>query len=111
METDSASEYGHSASDHDEIYASDPDGNSASETKSQRGPTIKPIAKKGRALITYNSRGVPIGETAKKLTTFEGMTARTMIPVTYECWLDVPKETKEDAWNYVLVSLIAYNCL
>ncbi|KAI3763261.1 hypothetical protein L1987_53715 [Smallanthus sonchifolius] len=54
------------ASDHDE------------ETKSQRGPTIKPKANKGKTMITYNKRGVPIGDGAKKLATFEGMTARTM---------------------------------
>ncbi|KAI3802140.1 hypothetical protein L1987_30267 [Smallanthus sonchifolius] len=78
------------ASDHDE------------ETKSQRGPTIKPKANKGKTMITYNKRGVPIGDGAKKLATFEGMTARTMVPITFDSWLDVPKETKEDLWQYVL---------
>ncbi|KAI3829424.1 hypothetical protein L1987_03548 [Smallanthus sonchifolius] len=72
------------------------------ETKSQRGPTIKPKANKGKTIITYNKRGVPFGDGAKRLATFEGMTARTMVPITFDSWLDVPKETKKYLWQYVL---------
>ncbi|KAI3695491.1 hypothetical protein L1987_78488 [Smallanthus sonchifolius] len=81
------------ASDHDE------------ETKSQKGPKVKPKANIGKTIITYNKRGVPIGDGAKKLATFEGITARTMVPITFDswCWLEVPKETKEDLWKYVLM--------
>ncbi|KAI3683910.1 hypothetical protein L1987_84425 [Smallanthus sonchifolius] len=92
-----------SASNHDE----DPiqQQNSASshdeETKSLRGPTIKSKASKGKTLITYDKRGVPIGEETKSLATFEGMTARTVVPITYDCWLDVPKQRKEECWQYV----------
>ncbi|KAL4582274.1 hypothetical protein LXL04_006818 [Taraxacum kok-saghyz] len=55
-----------SSSDHDEV-------------SKQRGPTIKSKTKKGKSIITYNKKGVPIGEEAKKLSTFEGMAARTMM--------------------------------
>ncbi|CAH1440586.1 unnamed protein product [Lactuca virosa] len=51
-------------------------------------------------------KGVPIGEEAKKLATFEGMVARTMVPITYETWRHVTEETKEDIWQYVLMSFV-----
>ncbi|KAL4591214.1 hypothetical protein LXL04_004168 [Taraxacum kok-saghyz] len=66
-----------SSSDHDEV-------------SKQRGPTIKSKTKKGKAIITYNKKGVPIGEESKKLSTFEGMTARTMVPITYQSWREIP---------------------
>ncbi|KAI3732930.1 hypothetical protein L1987_64142 [Smallanthus sonchifolius] len=72
------------ASDHDE------------ETKSQRGPTIKPKANKGKTMITYNKRGVPIRDGAKKLTTFEGMTARTMVPITFDSWIQMQETGKTE---------------
>ncbi|KAI3815296.1 hypothetical protein L1987_14958 [Smallanthus sonchifolius] len=72
------------ASDHDE------------ETKSQRGPTIKPKANKGKTMITYNKRGVPIGDGAKKLATFEGMTARTMVPITFDSWIQMQETGKTE---------------
>lgn len=74
-------------------------------SKTSRGPTIKSKSNKGKIIITYNKRGVPIGEEAKKLTTFEGMVARTMVPITYETWRHVSVEKKEQIWQYVLVSL------
>ncbi|KAI3686932.1 hypothetical protein L1987_80622 [Smallanthus sonchifolius] len=94
-----------SASNHDEdpIHQQNSASSHDEETKSLRGPTIKSKASKGKTLITYNKRGVPIGEESKSLATFEGMTARTMVPITYDCWLDVPKERKEECWQYVSV--------
>ncbi|XP_076919428.1 uncharacterized protein LOC143580218 [Bidens hawaiensis] len=82
--------------------SNNPNSDSDEQTESDSGPTVKRKANRGKIVITYNKKGVPIGEGATKLATFEGMTARTMIPITYECWLDVPKETKEDAWKFVL---------
>ena len=54
-----------SASDHD-------------EDSKQRGPTTKTKANKVKLVITYNKKGVPVGKEATKLSTFEGLVARTM---------------------------------
>ncbi|KAI3695170.1 hypothetical protein L1987_78159 [Smallanthus sonchifolius] len=78
-----------SASDHDEDSKLQ---NSAS--KSQRGPAIKPKANKGKAIVTYNKRGVPIGDEAKQLATFEGMAARTMVLITYDSWIKMQETGK-----------------
>ncbi|KAI3810731.1 hypothetical protein L1987_20353 [Smallanthus sonchifolius] len=90
----------------DQNFASDYDEDSKlqnSASKSQRAPTIKPKANKRKAIVTYNKRGVPIGDEAKQLPTFEGMAARTMVLITYDFWLGVHKETKEDIWQYILM--------
>ncbi|PWA39178.1 ulp1 protease family, C-terminal catalytic domain-containing protein [Artemisia annua] len=73
---------------------------SGSGSKSQRGPTIKSKANKKR-VVTYNKRGVPTGPGAKKLSTFDGLVARSMVPITYDSWLNVDNETKEACWQYV----------
>ncbi|KAI3515655.1 hypothetical protein L1887_14556 [Cichorium endivia] len=52
------------------------------------------------------SRGVPIGEEGTKLATFEGMVARTMVPITYTTWHDVSEETKKELWEYVLMNFV-----
>jgi hypothetical protein len=70
----------------------------------QRGPTIKAKAK-NKTIITYNKRGVPVGPGAKKLSTFEGLVARSMVLITYDSWLVVDAETKEACWQYILVSI------
>lgn len=82
-----------SDSDHDE------------DSKLQGGLTKGSKASKGKPIITYNKRGVPIGAEAKKLASFEGTIARTMVPITYASWLDVGEETKEVLWRHVSVSL------
>ena len=91
MEQDSSSD--HDESDHD-------------EDSKQRGPTVKSKSSNVKAKITYNGLGVPIGEEAKNLVTFEGMAARTMVPITYENWRQVPEEKKESVWQYILVRLL-----
>ncbi|KAK9076249.1 hypothetical protein SSX86_004582 [Deinandra increscens subsp. villosa] len=85
-------------------FAQSNNSNSEEDSKSQRGPspTRKSEANKGKIVVTYNKRGVPIGDGAKKLSTFEGTVARSMVPITYESWLDVGEETKEACWKYVL---------
>lgn len=72
-------------------------------SKSSRGPTLKPKASQGKIVVTYNKRGVPVGPEATKLTSFEGMVGRTMVPITYATWKDVDEERKEELWQYVLV--------
>ncbi|KAK9075605.1 hypothetical protein SSX86_003931 [Deinandra increscens subsp. villosa] len=76
------------------------------DSKSQRGPTVKSKTEKKRVVVTYNKRGVPYGETATKLSTFEGMCARTMVPITYERWFDVGDQIKEACWKHVLANFV-----
>ncbi|KAI7744446.1 LOW QUALITY PROTEIN: hypothetical protein M8C21_016577 [Ambrosia artemisiifolia] len=61
---------------------------------------------KGKVIITYDSQGVPIGDEATDLSTFEGMVARSMMPITYATWRHVSKETKEELWQYVLANYV-----
>jgi CRISPR/Cas system CSM-associated protein Csm5 (group 7 of RAMP superfamily) len=77
-------------------------------SSSQRGLTVRSKVSKSKILVKYSKRGVPVGDGAKKLATFEGMVARSMVPITFESWLEVDKETKEACWQYVLVSHIIY---
>ncbi|XP_035841809.1 uncharacterized protein LOC118488395 [Helianthus annuus] len=84
---------------------SNSDSDHAEDNKSQRGPTIKSIASKEKVIITYNKKGVPVGKESVELSTFEGLVARTMIPITYTTWRNVGKETKEELWQYVTESL------
>ncbi|KAJ0711979.1 hypothetical protein HanOQP8_Chr09g0329881 [Helianthus annuus] len=85
---------------------SNSDSDHAEENKSQRGPTIKSKSSKGKLIITYNKKGVPIGKESVALSTFEGLVARTMIPITYTTWRKVGKETKEELWQYVMAHFV-----
>jgi hypothetical protein len=98
-----------SDSDHEENAASGSESNVDGDldSKSQRGPTIKAKAKK-KTVVTYNKRGVPTGKAATKLSTFEGLVARSMVNITYDSWLTVDNETKEACWKYVNVSILLF---
>ncbi|KAE8720902.1 hypothetical protein F3Y22_tig00017996pilonHSYRG00070 [Hibiscus syriacus] len=74
------------------------------EDSKQRGPTIKGKTIKGKVIVTYNKKGVPIGVEAMKLSSFEGMVARSMVPITYATWRDVEQAKKEDLWQYILMN-------
>ncbi|CAH1421972.1 unnamed protein product [Lactuca virosa] len=73
------------------------------EDSKQRGPMIKSKANKAKLVITYNKKGVPVGNEATKLSTFEGLVTRIMVPITYASWLEVSDETKDELWQYVLM--------
>ena len=77
------------------------------DSKSHRGPTIKAKANR-KTVVSYNKRGVPSGPGAKKLSTFEGLVARSMVLITYDSWLNVDDETKEACWDYVKVSILLF---
>ncbi|KAE8661890.1 hypothetical protein F3Y22_tig00113722pilonHSYRG00260 [Hibiscus syriacus] len=72
------------------------------EDSKQRGLTIKGKTTKGKVIVTYNKKGVPIGIEVTKLASFEGMVARSMVPITYATWRDVEQEQKEDLWQNIL---------
>jgi hypothetical protein len=101
-----------SDSDREENAVSGSESNLDAETdsKSQRGPTVKAKANK-KIVISYNKRGVPTGSGARKLATFEGLVARSMVLITYDSWLNVDAETKEACWKYVKVSILELNIL
>ncbi|XP_076902989.1 uncharacterized protein LOC143557912 isoform X2 [Bidens hawaiensis] len=86
------------------------DSNSSSDheecSKSQRSPTINSKPSRGKVLVKYNKKGVPVGEGAKTLTTFEGMVARNMVPIVYVGWPDIGSDTKQELWEYVLEHFI-----
>ncbi|CAH1426466.1 unnamed protein product [Lactuca virosa] len=58
------------------------------EDSKQRGPTTKAKSKFTKLVISYNKKGVPVGKEAPKLSTFEGLVARTVVPITYESSLE-----------------------
>ncbi|KAE8704658.1 hypothetical protein F3Y22_tig00110450pilonHSYRG01184 [Hibiscus syriacus] len=98
----------------DDILCTRPDGEvllgtmesdqslSHDEDSKQRGLTIKGKTTKGKVIVTYNKKGVLIGIEATKLASFEGMVARSMVPITYATWRDIEQEKKEDLWQYIL---------
>nr|KAJ0213510.1 hypothetical protein LSAT_V11C400187020 [Lactuca sativa] len=69
------------------------------EDSKQRGPTTKEKANKSKIVVTYNKKCVPPGKEAIKLSTFEGLVAKTM--------LEVSDEVKERLWQYVLLTQTA----
>ncbi|CAI9276762.1 unnamed protein product [Lactuca saligna] len=75
------------------------------EDSKQRGPTTKAEANKVKLVVTYNKTCVPVGKEAIKLSTFEGLVARTIVPITYESWLEVRDDVREGLWQYVLDEL------
>nr|KAJ0223907.1 hypothetical protein LSAT_V11C200076590 [Lactuca sativa] len=75
----------------DMLYFCDMESDSASdhdEESKQRGLIYKAKANKVELVITYNKKGVPVGKEATKLSTFKGLVARTMVPITYASWLE-----------------------
>ncbi|CAI9304395.1 unnamed protein product [Lactuca saligna] len=76
------------------------------EDSKQRALMIKLKAIKEKIVITYNKKGVPIGDEAAKLATFEGFIARTMVPITCASWKDISKEKKEELWQCVLMNFV-----
>ena len=82
------------------------EGSSDHDKSKQRGPSINiKSSSKKRVRVSYNKKGVPIGQAATKLSTFEGVVARTMVKITFETWRDVPPERKQEIWDYISVSL------
>ena len=64
--------------------------------KKHRGMTRKSMLIKNRTKgiklsIKYNLNGIFIGELVVHLTSYLGILARTMVPITYKTWHVVPK--------------------
>ena len=63
--------------------------------KKSRGMTRKVMVIKNRSkgiklLIKYNQDGIFVGDTSVHLTSYLGVLARTMVPIRYKDWQDVP---------------------
>lgn len=85
----------------------------ATEPKSNkrkgRGSTTLPDVIKDRSsgvrkAIDYNENGQLIGNNSIKCSSYHGVLARTMIPICYKDWFEVPAELKEKLWSCVEVS-------
>lgn len=80
------------------------------KTQVKRGPTIgrKQIKKKkrsgGKIEVKYNKYGVPVREVSVDLSTLVGVLARSCVPIIYDDWRKVPKETKDRIWETLNVS-------
>ena len=78
--------------------------------KKHRGMTRKSMLIKNRSKgiklsIKYNLDGIFIGESIVHLTSYLGVLARTMVPITYKTWHVVPKELKDKLWDCIEVTL------
>ncbi|RVW20636.1 hypothetical protein CK203_109088 [Vitis vinifera] len=82
--------------------------------KKHRGMTRKSMLIKNRSKgiklsIKYNLDGIFIGESVVHLTSYLGVLARTMVPITYKTWHVVPKELKDKLWDCIEEELYANN--
>ncbi|KAF5958330.1 hypothetical protein HYC85_005555 [Camellia sinensis] len=74
-----------------------------------RGSTTLPDVIKDRSsgvrkAIDYNENGQLIGNNSIKCSSYHGVLARTMIPICYKDWFEVPAKLKEKLWSCVEVS-------
>lgn len=56
--------------------------------------------------VRYDARGNPIGKTRHTLSSYVGMLARTMVPISIRSWPNVEPELKEKLWNDVQVIFV-----
>ena len=80
------------------------------QKNNHRGITWKSMLIKNRSKwiklsIKYNLDGIFIGESVVHLTSYLGVLARTMMPITYKTWHVVPKELKDKLWDYIELTL------
>ena len=73
-----------------------------------RGITRKSMIIKNRSkgvklVIKYNPDGFYVGQVSMHLTSFLGVLARTMVPIRYNSWRDVPIQVKNNLWDTIEV--------
>ncbi|CAL5326358.1 unnamed protein product [Camellia sinensis] len=74
--------------------------------KKGKGSTTLPDIIKDRSFavrkaIEYNEKSQPIGNNSIKCSSYHRVLARTMIPICYKDWFEVPAELKEKLWSCV----------
>ena len=77
--------------------------------KKPRGMTRKAMIIKNRSkgiklLIKYNQDGICVGDSSVHLTSYLGVLARTMVPIRYKDWRDVPIPLKDKLWDSIEVT-------
>ena len=73
----------------------------------QKSMLIKNRSKGIKLLIKYNLDGIFIGESVVHLTSYLGVLACTMVPITYKTWHVIPKELKDKLWDCIEVTTLA----
>lgn len=77
--------------------------------KKYRGTTRKSMIIRNRnrgikLVIKYNADGIYVGESSVHLTSYLGVLARTMVPIRYNTWRDVPEQLKDKLWDSIEVT-------
>ncbi|RVW70445.1 hypothetical protein CK203_058330 [Vitis vinifera] len=65
---------------------------------------IKNRSKGVKLVIKYNPDGIYVGQASVHLTSFLGVLARTMVPIRYNSWRDVPIQVKNNLWDTIEAS-------
>ncbi|RVW24553.1 hypothetical protein CK203_090862 [Vitis vinifera] len=77
--------------------------------KKYRGTTRKSMIIRNRnrgikLVIKYNADGIYVGESSVHLTSYLGVLARTMVPIRYNTWRDVPEQLKDKLWDSIEIA-------
>ena len=56
-----------------------------------------------KLVINYNPNGIYVGQSFMHLTSFLGILARSMVPIRYNSWKDVPIQVKNNQWETIEV--------
>ena len=64
---------------------------------------IKNQSRGVKLVIKYNPNGIYVGQAFMHLTSFLGILARTMAPIRYNKWRDVPIQVKNNLWDTIEV--------
>ncbi|KAL6333211.1 hypothetical protein AAG906_028394 [Vitis piasezkii] len=57
-----------------------------------------------KLVIKYNADGIYVRESFVHLTSYLGVLARTMVPIRYNTWRDVPKQLKDKLWDSIEIA-------
>ena len=87
----------------------DPDDVQKPIKRNYRGMTRKCMIIKNRSkgiklLIKYNKDDIFVGDASVHLTSYLGVLARTMVPIRYRDWRDVPIQLKDKLWDAIEVT-------
>ncbi|RVW24082.1 hypothetical protein CK203_091324 [Vitis vinifera] len=77
--------------------------------KKYRGTTRKSMIIRNRnrgikLVIKYNVDGIYVRESSVHLTSYLGVLARTMVPIRYNTWRDVPEQLKDKLWDSIEIA-------
>ena len=72
---------------------------------------IKNRSKGIKLLIKNNQDGIFVRDAYVHLTSYLGVLARTMVPIRYRDWRDVPIQLKDKLWDAIEVTYIYFKRL